>query len=380
MHSESFELQATKPKIMVVEDNPLVLDVLRTLLTDENYEVFVQVNGEDALSSLAMIEADLILCDVMMPIMDGFTLQKRLREQNQYANIPFVFLTALGDSENVLKGKSSGADAYLVKPFDPNELLATIRGKIERSKDIQEFYQKKQDEFSSQVIRHISHEFRTPLVAVTTGSELLLSQQENLAKDKISSLVSTIWRGGQRLEKIINNFILLQQIQAGQAQKNYQTYSADLNLLDFVKSYLQKNKKYLVDHQCEVSFEFDQEETYQLIAYPQHLGLILDRLIDNAIKFTKEPRKIKVTLENDTRTINLSITDNGNGFDKNCFKNLSQVFYQHQREINEQQGGGLGLVISKFLTRINKGRIKFNNSPEGGAVVTLFLSKPVVED
>ncbi len=375
MHSESFELHPSKPKIMVVEDNPLVMDVLRTLLTDENYEVFVQENGQEALNSLEKLDADLILCDVMMPVMDGFTLQQKLREQNRHANTPFIFLTALGDSDNIIKGKSAGADAYFVKPFDPNELLATIKGKIARAKNIQEFYQKKQDEFSSQVIRHISHEFRTPLVAVTTGSELLLMQQENLAKDKLNSLVATIWRGGQRLEKIINNFILLQQIQAGQAQKNYSAHCSELNLATFITEYLNKNKKFLTDQLCTVNFDFDPEANYQLIVYPPHLTLIMDRLIDNAIKFTKEPRTITISIANDLRTLNLSIIDNGNGFDKNCFKNLTQVFYQHQREINEQQGGGLGLVICKFLTRINKGRIKFNNSSEGGAMVTLFLNK-----
>ena len=120
------EVVTEQASVLVVDDNPLMVNVLKGLLGQEHYQVFTARNGEEALSVLGSKRVDVIVCDVMMPQMDGYELHQNIRNTPKFSHIPFVFLSALSDSSQVRRGKEAGADDYLAKPFDPQELVAVI--------------------------------------------------------------------------------------------------------------------------------------------------------------------------------------------------------------------------------------------------------------
>jgi two-component system KDP operon response regulator KdpE len=116
-------------KILVVDDSHDTTWLLRRTLTEENYEVEIANNGLDGLRLAYNLRPDLVLLDVMMPDMDGWTTLRRLRE---FSEVPVLMLTAVGGEENLVQGLDSGADDYVTKPFGMEELKARIRAVLRR--------------------------------------------------------------------------------------------------------------------------------------------------------------------------------------------------------------------------------------------------------
>jgi CheY-like chemotaxis protein len=124
--------------ILAVDDYPAFLDMIEATLQTEGYEVWTATNGQDALDRLLAEYRDqnrvpdVILADIMMPVMDGYTFYEQVRGNPYLNHIPFVFLTAKAKVEDIRQGKELGADDYLCKPCTVEDLLASVRGKLER--------------------------------------------------------------------------------------------------------------------------------------------------------------------------------------------------------------------------------------------------------
>jgi two-component system, OmpR family, alkaline phosphatase synthesis response regulator PhoP len=124
-------------KILVIEDEKAVRDNLVDLLTENNYEVTTSENGFLGAISALENEPDLIICDVMMPDMDGFEVFQALRSSSNTVSIPFIFLTALNDLTSIRKGMNLGADDYLTKPYKGEDLLKAIKARVSRKQELQ---------------------------------------------------------------------------------------------------------------------------------------------------------------------------------------------------------------------------------------------------
>ena len=123
--------------ILVIEDDPAYRDNMELILRMEGYRVMTAADGVAALELLRENIPDLILCDIMMPGMDGRALFEHLKQDRQTADVPSIFVTALGGQENIRSGMSSGADDYLTKPFTAEELFEAVRGRQKRIRSLQ---------------------------------------------------------------------------------------------------------------------------------------------------------------------------------------------------------------------------------------------------
>lgn len=132
------------PRILIVDDEPLNIDYLEQELEDMGYEALSARNGQEALESVESQSPDMILLDIMMPIMDGFEVLARLKAEKHWRDIPVVVISALSDMDNVVKGIELGAEDYLPKPFDPVLLQARIKSGLEkkRYRDLERLYLK----------------------------------------------------------------------------------------------------------------------------------------------------------------------------------------------------------------------------------------------
>ncbi|WP_371362202.1 Heme response regulator HssR [Sporomusa rhizae] len=115
--------------ILIVDDDPHIRELIKIVLLNEGFAVYEAVDGVDALARLETIKVDLIILDVMMPHMDGWELCQELREHYEF---PLLMLTAKGETSQKLKGFQLGTDDYLVKPFDPLELVARVKALLKR--------------------------------------------------------------------------------------------------------------------------------------------------------------------------------------------------------------------------------------------------------
>lgn len=155
-----------KKSILIVEDELRIRFLLRDYLIKDNFNVFEASNGEEGLFMISTQKIDLVLLDIMMPVMDGLTMLEKLREAS---TVPVILLTAKGEEEDKLQGYDYGADDYITKPFSPKVLMAKVKALLKRTRnDIDSSYQ----DFNGLTINKLSHEVKVD------GKEISLSPKE----------------------------------------------------------------------------------------------------------------------------------------------------------------------------------------------------------
>ena len=119
-------------RILIVEDEPGMIELLSVALEDEGFIISIANNGEQGLKKVEEEDPDLIISDVMMPDMDGYEFCEQQRENPKTASIPFIFLTAKKDVSDRVRGLNLGADDYIIKPFDPSDLVVRIKRVLDK--------------------------------------------------------------------------------------------------------------------------------------------------------------------------------------------------------------------------------------------------------
>lgn len=368
--SEDLEEAAT---VLVVDDNPLITNVVRSLLLAERYNVLIANNGEEGLALLNAHDVDVIVCDVMMPRMDGYDFQRRVRGRPELAHIPFIFLSALGDNLEVNRGRESGADDYLVKPFDPRTILSIIKGKVIRSRALKAQVTHKYESYRRKVVNTLSHEFRTPLVAINTGAELLIDHGKKIAPEKAQQLLEAVRRGGQRLERLVNDFMLLQQIDAGTGAKLFEQRARPTKVRAFAERFLEFASDDIARDKFSVQLEHECPEDVEVRLYEPYAIDILNRVLQNALKFSGDSKEILVRTAQRGEEALFEFLDRGIGIDLTRLKEALALFGQIDRERMEQQGSGVGLTIAARFAQIHGGGLEFQPRPGGGSIVRLVL-------
>lgn len=127
-------MEARPESILIIEDDPDTRENVATILEMEGYHALTASNGQAGLDCAVVEEPALIVCDISMPEMDGYDVLSQLRQKPETAAIPFIFLTAHGERCDVRNGMNLGADDYLCKPVDTDDLLASIRARLQRSR------------------------------------------------------------------------------------------------------------------------------------------------------------------------------------------------------------------------------------------------------
>ncbi len=142
-----------KPMILVVEDNLPLLEGLNHLLEFAGYRVATAEDGLEALRLLDDITPDLIISDITMPHIDGYEFQSRIRERPELLGVPFIFLTALGGKTEIRLGKELGADDYITKPFDQEDLMSAVRSKLSRWEDLRKVRDEQFEALKRKILR-----------------------------------------------------------------------------------------------------------------------------------------------------------------------------------------------------------------------------------
>src|SRR5512136_2349738 len=163
----------TKPKILVVDDEPFNIDYIEQELEEADYEIIPAVNGQEALNKVHHETPDLVLLDIMMPVMDGFEVLSRLKGNPETRDIPVIVISASNDLKSVVRGIKIGAEDYLPKPFEPTLLLARISSSLEKKhlRDLQKLYLKSLER-ELDIGREIQMGFLPPTLPVVEGWEI----------------------------------------------------------------------------------------------------------------------------------------------------------------------------------------------------------------
>lgn len=371
--------QSDRYTVLVVDDQTNFLLGISDFLTNSGYLVATATTAELALAALKQRTPDIILSDVLMPGTDGHKFYDIVKQNPEWCDLPFVFLSAATDPDTIRKGKDQGADDFLTKPFNPDELLAVLRGKLRSAKRRKTLTEEKMDVYRKRIIHTLSHEFRTPLVAINTGTELLLDQHNQLETDRVKNLLESVYRGGQRLQRLVNDFMTLQQIDSGRAELTYRNNVRTCSLSTCAEQAIEFFQNGLGEQKAQVLLTLPEhgDGGSQISAYDAQVIEAIHRLMNNAVKFASLDKPIHVSVTCDDTSATVRIRDFGPGVPPEMFEKAVQRFGQINREKLEQQGCGLGLTITNYYIELNGGTMSLQNPAGGGAEFILRFPRSI---
>jgi two-component system sensor histidine kinase/response regulator len=365
--------------ILLVEDDRTLLDGIADLLEVSSLgydlEILKAGDGEQALHVLSQRRSDLIISDIMMPKTGGFELLERLRETPEWVQIPVIFLTARSAREDVLEGRLRGAELYITKPYDSEELLQLVKGQLDRTFELQGEERRKIDVLRQNITQLLNHEIRTPLTYVQAYYELLAEDLYADDRASVQQYLRGIRLGAQRLSRLVADLILVMELRSGEAAARHERRAKPLeNLAALFLSLCDINwerpdgKSAIVE--CQVP-----DELPVVFADEDSILDIGQRLIENGLKFSPNENEIRIGLAAGSRDgeVYFYVEDNGVGLPSHIHSQVFELFFQYNRESLEQQGAGAGLTIVKGLVELNGGRIHLQSEEGRGSRFTVFL-------
>jgi two-component system sensor histidine kinase/response regulator len=306
--------------------------------------------------------------------MDGFTLCKHVRAKPTLSHVPFIFLTGKGDRADVRRGMKLGADDYLTKPFEPEELLSAVQVRLRRAAEAQAAIARASTDLQDDIIRALTHEFRTPLSLIMGYTDLMeASGQEMSAKD-FQAVLHGLHAGSRRLMSLIEDFLLLSRLRTGWIARDLvQHPPSPLRPDQVVHLVAAQAQAQAAERNVSLVIDCASPDLPVAISHG-HLREIMRRLVDNAIKFSNSlGGQVKLITRQEAGYWVLSVTDDGIGIRQEALSSIFEPFNQIDRAQMEQQGTGVGLTIVRGLVEAHGGRIEVESTPGRGTTFSVWL-------
>ena len=375
-------------RILIVDDSPDNLFLVQATLGESGYEIHLAEDGKTALAKVNQLLPDLILLDVMMPGMDGYEVTKRIRQNQDLPYIPILLITA-HERSSVVKGLDIGADDFIRKPLDIDELLARVRSllRLKHSIDEREHMIRQREDFVSR----LTHDLRTPLVAADRVLALFQSEAFGAVSPDMHEAFDSMLRSNRNLLLMVNTLLEVYRHEAG--CKTLTLSPCDLK--EIIHDVVQELKPLADERELALTTVVtDAERESQLdekaAQYPFTTTVIGDRLelhrvltnlVGNAIKFTDKGsvtiRLIGVRLDDlprqgkrSNRFVVIEIRDTGAGI---LTKDQATLFERFRQGEHKRSGSGLGLYLSRRIIESHRGSIQVQSELNQGSVFTIRL-------
>lgn len=361
-----------KKKILVIEDEPTVLENVIELLDDMDFEVIGAPNGRIGIEIAMSILPDLIISDIIMPEVDGYGVISQLRSFEKTSSIPIILLTAKSELNDIRHGMGLGADDYLTKPFQPDELYKSVNNRLEKLDKITNKSQEMLRDLRLKIASTIPHELRTPLNGIMASTQILIEYYDNMEDEEIKQLHRNIFNSSKRLQELVARYLYYSSIELlyynHESQKIIMETAVPFNTSDVISKSIsfaaQENKReedlkfFLSD--CQVNMLTD------------HFQNICNELFSNSVKFSKPGTPIEISTLIADKYFILKFKNYGRGMTNEQMNQIG-AYMQFDRNIYEQQGSGLGLIITKRITQIYKGKLEIDSDGNSYTEVSVYL-------
>ncbi|MEI8202554.1 MAG: response regulator [Bacteroidota bacterium] len=360
-------------KILLIEDETNLRKNICEILELNNYIVIEAENGHEGIQKIFNEQPHLVICDIMMSELDGYAVLKTVRYSKSFANLPFIFLTARTSHEDSRLGMELGADDYITKPFATKDLLNIIKTRLARNEVINSEINQKVEEYKKNLSTVYSHELYTGLTLIHMASDILINHYPQITETNLHDLFQSIKCAAERIERTLRNLQL------------YAEFSASGLNAPIIKEALISDSFYYKDSLVEVasnyakSYKRTNDLKYKLsdckLNIPiEHFLKIIEEIVDNAFKFSDDNTQVNISNSNESDKCIISVTNSGKGCE-DLNSNQYLAFQQYQRDVQEQQGNGLGLYIANKLITFNNGEINIQSTKNELTVVKLIFPK-----
>lgn len=354
--------------VLVVDDEESIRDLcIRTL---QGYRILQAENGQEALRVLDHHPVDLVLVDVMMPVMNGLELLQKIKERNP--SQPVVIMTGYADKDIILRALKAHADDFIHKPINLLQLKTSIVNALEKKALHQELVQLKQlDRIKSDFLGLISHKLRTPTTSISLFIQNLASGSVETDTPDFASTLVAIREESEYLACLIQDLLYYSDIilQDGEGKASRE------NLKEIAMSVL-AGKRAVADQKGLTLQNRLGGDWPVVIVDRRRIAFALNALFDNAIKFTPQGGEISLSGEVGESEITLTIADNGPGITPEEAAKVFEKFYQIDPfNTGQVRGFGLGLFYARQFIRDHGGAITLDSTPGKGTEVTIRLPR-----
>jgi len=366
-----------KPYILLVDDTEANLRLLGPLLRAEGWAVAAATRGDQAMQLIARRVPDLLLLDIMMPEMDGFEVCRRLRAAPATRDLPILFITALNDEENIVRGFSEGAQDYIAKPFRQTELIARIRTHLALSQATRRAEKQAADltrlnADKDRFFSIIAHDLRSPLAGLLGLSETLSANLEEFNPAEIGDATNEMAQAARNLYQLLENLLEWSQLQTGRMECRPER----IDLVTMLAESVELFKPLAVQKQITIRLDAKPAVAW---ADRRMMHTVFRNLLSNALKFTPTGGNVTLRSYADAQQAVVEFHDNGIGIAPEFLKNLflPESKASSRTGTEGERGTGLGLVLCRDLLERAGGRITACSETLQGSTFTVSLPKPV---
>lgn len=370
----NMEINPSEYKILIVDDVMSNVLLLKVLLTNEKFAIATASNGRQALEQVEKENPDLVLLDVMMPDMSGFEVAQHLKSNPNTADIPIIFLTALNSTADIVKGFQVGANDFISKPFNKEELIIRVTHQISlvaakrlilsKTEELQRTIAGRDKLYSV-----IAHDLRSPMGSIKMVLNMLIL---NLPSEKIGAeMYELLTMANQTTEDVfslLDNLLKWTKSQIGKLNVVYQ----DVDLVEVTDGVIEIFS--MVVSLKKIRIREMKPEKMMVNADIDMLKTVVRNLLSNAIKFSKENSEVLVKMEEVDGMAVVSVQDYGCGISEEGQKKLLHTDTHFSTfGTNNEEGSGLGLLLCKDFVVKNGGKLWFTSKEGEGSIFSFSI-------
>lgn len=369
----NMEINPSEYKILIVDDVMSNVLLLKVLLTNEKFAIATASNGRQALEQVEKENPDLVLLDVMMPDMSGFEVAQHLKSNPNTADIPIIFLTALNSTADIVKGFQVGANDFISKPFNKEELIIRVTHQISlvaakrlilsKTEELQRTIAGRDKLYSV-----IAHDLRSPMGSIKMVLNMLIL---NLPSEKIGAeMYELLTMANQTTEDVfslLDNLLKWTKSQIGKLNVVYQ----DVDLVEVTDGVIEIFSMVASLKKIRIR---EMKRKMMVNADIDMLKTVVRNLLSNAIKFSKENSEVLVKMEEVDGMAVVSVQDYGCGISEEGQKKLLHTDTHFSTfGTNNEEGSGLGLLLCKDFVVKNGGKLWFTSKEGEGSIFSFSI-------
>lgn len=362
--------------VLIIEDEKDLRENFADFLTEAGFRVLAADRGEIGINMANQYLPDVIICDIMMPDLDGYEVLLQLRSDLTTVNIPFIFLTAKTDKLFMRYGMEIGADDYLTKPALGSELVTAINSRLERQATLKQEYATQLDELRHSLVTSLPNTLQAPLTGILGHADLLITNIDKISSERTTSIAESIRTSAQLLQRQIENYLLYAQLEL---------LKSDSRQWGDISNHITANPgeqiANVASHQA-LRWNRESDLTITVANAPisiatKYLQKIADELIDNAFKFSKPDTSVQVKVDIGDDTLAFFVANQGHGMTHEQIKNIG-AYMRFAHALVDQPGLGLGLAVAKSLIDLHNAEITISSLPDKH--ITVCVEFPLLQN
>jgi len=357
------------PVILVVDDEEAILDLCARAL--KNYRFLQARDGRDALELIEKQRVDLVLTDVMMPVMNGLELLEKIKENDPDQLV--IIMTGFGEKDVILRALKAKADDFIHKPLNLAQLKATVAKALERKRLRQELVQLRQlDRLKADFLGLVSHKLRTPTTSLSLFIQNLASGAVDPRDEDFAKVLGAMQEESRYLAQLIQDLLVYSDV----ILREEKLELGELDLKALASSLLTSKRD--AAKQKTLMLCNDLPEDWPILAIDkQRMRFVLGALLDNAIKFTPAGGRVRLAGKVEAESVSLTVSDTGPGIAEKELPKVFEKFYQvDPAHTGQVRGFGLGLFYARKFVHDHDGKLIIESSPGRGTAVTISLPRP----